>query len=69
MRMKGKKLSSYAAILIITLFGTGATMLIVGAAHRSSETYEAAPFDPTAPDADFEKGKSKERSVEEKPAS
>lgn len=67
--MKGKKLSSYAAILVVTLFGTGATMLIVDAAHSSTEAYEAAAFDPTAPDADFEKGKNKERSIEEKPAS
>ena len=55
--MKGKKLSSYAAVLIITLFGTGATMLIVDAVNSSNAAFEAEPFDPTAPDADFEKGR------------
>lgn len=61
--MKGKKLSTYAAIFIIALFGASATMLIVDAVHSSNEAYEEPPFNPFnpfAPDADFEKGRSAE---------
>lgn len=52
--MKGRKLSSYAAILIITLFGGFATIVIVDAAHSSEDAYAAPPFNPFANDADFE---------------
>lgn len=58
--MKGKKLSTYAAIFIIALFGAAATMLIVDAVHSSNEAYAEPPFNPFAPDADFEKGRSAE---------
>lgn len=55
--MKGRKLSSYAAILLIALVGAGATMLIVDAVHSSNAALEAEPFNPFAPDADFERGR------------
>lgn len=62
--MKGKKLSSYAAILIVTLFGSAAAMLIIDAVHSSNEAYQKPPFNPFAPDADFEPRKSASTSVE-----
>lgn len=62
--MKGKKLSSYAAILIVTIFGAGAAMLIVDAVHESNAAYEKPPFNPFSPDADFEPRKTATTSVQ-----
>jgi len=49
--MKSKKLSIYTAAFVITLFGAGATMMIVGAINVSEPEY--AHIDPFSPDADF----------------
>lgn len=54
--MKGKKLSTYAAVFIIALFGAAATMLIVDAVHSNEEAANEPPFNPFSADADFEKG-------------
>lgn len=54
--MKGKKLTTYAAIFIIALFGIAAIMIITDASRSSTEAYEEEPFNPFAQDADFEKG-------------
>ena len=35
--MKGKTLSTYTAALFITIFGAGATLLIVDAAHSAAD--------------------------------
>jgi hypothetical protein len=51
--MKGKRLSSYAGALIITLFGAFATMLIVDATYATAESMEYAQLDPTSLDTDF----------------
>ncbi len=51
--MKGKKLSTYAAAFIITLFGAGATLLIVNAADMMSAETEYANIDPTSLETDF----------------
>jgi len=51
-RVKGKKLSLYTAALVITLFGAGATMLIVSAANEVPVP-EYANLDPFSPTVDF----------------
>lgn len=54
--MKGKKLTSYAAITLVVLLALGAIALIVDAVNSSNAAYEEPPFNPFATDADFEKG-------------
>jgi hypothetical protein len=54
--MKGKKLTSYAAITLIVLLAFGAVALIIDAVNSSNAAYEEPPFNPFASDADFEKG-------------
>ncbi|MDP3402784.1 MAG: hypothetical protein Q8S35_02410 [bacterium] len=54
--MKGKKLTSYAAIVLIVVLALGAIALIVDAVNSSNSAYEQEPFNPFAADADFEKG-------------
>jgi len=70
--MKGKKLTSYAAIVLIAGLAIGAVALIVDAVESSNEAYEKPPFNPFAEDADFEKGRHVgepvQPSEEEKPA-
>ncbi|MES2931729.1 MAG: hypothetical protein V4682_03475 [Patescibacteria group bacterium] len=67
--MKGKTLTSYAAIALIVLLAAGAIALIVDAINSTNAAYNEPPFNPFAADADFEKGKHKEESAAEKPAS
>ncbi|MBU1292514.1 hypothetical protein KJ819_00415 [Patescibacteria group bacterium] len=50
--MKGKKLNLYVAALVITVFGAGATMLIVSAASDVAVP-EYANVDPFSPTVDF----------------
>ncbi len=54
--MKGKKLTSYAAIVLIVVLALGAIALIIDAVNSSNEAYEEEPFNPFAADADFEEG-------------
>lgn len=54
--MKGKKLTSYAAIALIVLLALGAIALIIDAVNESNAAYNEPPFNPFASDADFEKG-------------
>ncbi len=49
--MKSKKLSVYTAAFVITLFGAGATMMIVTAIEVPEPEY--ANLDPFSQDADF----------------
>lgn len=56
--MKGKKLTSYAAITLIVLLALGAIVLIIDAVNSSNAAYEKPPFNPFAEDADFERGRS-----------
>ncbi len=51
--MKGKKLSTYAAVLIITVFGGLATLLIVDAGTTLSPEDEYASLDPFNLNTDF----------------
>lgn len=67
--MKGKTLTSYSAIVLIVLLAVGAITLIIDAVNSSNAAYNEPPFNPFAPDADFEKGKHKGEPVPEKPAS
>lgn len=62
--MKGKKLTSYAAIALIVLLALGAIALIVDAVRSSNEAYEKPPFNPFAEDADFERGRAATTSVQ-----
>lgn len=69
--MKGKKLTSYSAMVLVALLAIGAVALIVDAVQSSNEAYEKPPFNPFADDADFEKGRhvgEPMQPVEEKPA-
>lgn len=70
--MKGKKLTSYAAIVLIVLLALGAIALIIDAVNSSNAAYEEEPFNPFAEDADFEKGRHvgepTQPSEQEKPA-
>lgn len=50
--LKGRKLSLYTAALAITIFGAGATLLIMAAANDVQEP-EYANIDPASPTADF----------------
>jgi len=54
MNLKNRPISMYAAVLIITLFGAGATLLIVDVAHDSAVP-AYAEIDPYSPTADFER--------------
>ena len=51
--MKGKKLSVYAAALIITLFGAGATLLILDVSNTAIAEAEYAFVNPFDVNADF----------------
>lgn len=62
--MKGKKLTSYAAITLIVLLALGAIALIIDAVNSSNAAYNEPPFNPFAEDADFEHGRSATTSVE-----
>ncbi|MDQ1300000.1 MAG: hypothetical protein QG636_668 [Patescibacteria group bacterium] len=62
--MKGKKLTSYAAITLIVLLALGAIALIVDAVNSSNAAYNEPPFNPFAEDADFERGRSAATSTE-----
>lgn len=62
--MKGKKLTSYAAIALIVLLALSAIALIVDAVQSSNEAYEKPPFNPFAEDADFEHGRGATTSVQ-----
>ncbi len=48
--MRGKKLSTYVAVLAITVFGGMATLLIVNAAHSVEDEGVYAGMDPFAPE-------------------
>jgi ABC-type glycerol-3-phosphate transport system permease component len=62
--MKGKKLTSYAAITLIVLLALGAIALIVDAVNSSNAAYNEPPFNPFAEDADFERGRRAATSTE-----
>jgi len=47
--MRGIQLSTYVAVLMITLFGGMATLLIVNAAHSVEDNGVYAGIDPFAP--------------------
>jgi hypothetical protein len=49
--MKSKKISVYVAALVITVFGAGATLMIVTAIQVPDPEY--ANLDPFSPTADF----------------
>lgn len=51
--MYGKKLSTYAAMFIITLFGAGAALLIVETAHSAADAGVYVEIDPFAPESNF----------------
>lgn len=51
--MNGKKLTKYAATLIIILFGVGAVVLLVDAAYNLDTKPEYADVDPTDINADY----------------
>jgi hypothetical protein len=51
--MRGKTLSTYAAVFIITLFGAAATLLIVDTAHSVADVGMYAGVDPFDPNADY----------------
>lgn len=62
--MKGKKLTSYAAITLIVLLALGAVALIIDAVNSSNAAYEKPPFNPFSEDADFERGRAATTSAE-----
>ncbi len=65
--MKGKKISSYAAALIITLFGVAATVLIVDTINASMDVANRKPIDPFDINTNFSTKKQLQEEAKEDP--